>query len=179
MSKPVPNSDDPPFGIESRHDQVGRFAPWRTPLAILLIGGIIAAAFTGWLGGGPDDTKRIETAKAAVEMRYAAVLRSGNWFETEVRITPRVPVKDLVVEIDDSLWRAMSIDTLVPDAESATSLDGSYAYHFGEVKAGEFFTLKFDGQIQPRAFRSLKGNMRIADGESDLAVVPLSLTVLP
>lgn len=179
MTSTDPSPLDPPFGIAPRHDDVGRFAAWRTPLAVLVIVGVIGAAFTGWLGGGTDEKTRLETPMATIEMTHAGILRSGNWFETRVRITPRQALSDLVVGIDDPLWSGMSIDTIVPDAESATALDGVYAYHFGKVEAGQPFVLKFDGQIQPRSFRRLEGNLHVADGESEIATIPLRLTVLP
>lgn len=174
-----PRQPDRPFGMDANHDGPGRLAKWRTPLAILVIAGLIAAAFAGWLGGGPDAESRIVVPRATIELRHAAILRSGNWFETQVRVVPSIDVEDLVIAIDTPLWRAMSIDTLVPDAESATSLDDRFSYHFGKVPAGHPLILKFDGQIQPRAFRQLRGAMRIADGESEIATIPMALTVLP
>ncbi len=179
MTSTDPSPVDPPFGIASRHDDVGRFAVWRTPLAVLVIVGVILAAFTGWLGGGADEKTRFDTPLATIELTHAGILRSGNWFETQVRITPRQALSDLVVGIDDPLWRGMSIDTIVPDAESATALDGVYAYHFGKVEAGQPFVLKFDGQIQPRSFRRLEGSLHVADGQAEIATIPLHLTVLP
>ncbi len=179
MERSRPRQPDRPFGIEAKHGNPGRLAMWRTPLAIFVIAGLIAAAFAGWLGGGSDAERRIVTPRATIELRHAAILRSGNWFETQVRLVPVTDVEDLVIAIDTPLWRAMSIDTLVPDAESAKSLDDRFAYHFGKVRAGHPFTLKFDGQIQPRAFRQLRGAMRIADGENEIATIPMALTVLP
>jgi hypothetical protein len=47
------------------------------------------------------------------------------------------------------------------------------------VKSGETLRIKFDGQIQPRAFRRLRGDITIADDKEDLMAIPVSITVLP
>ncbi|HUD30459.1 MAG TPA: hypothetical protein VMQ93_16445, partial [Novosphingobium sp.] len=112
-------------------------------------------------------------------LEHEPILRSGNWFETQLTVTPARDVKDLVMAVDQPLWRGMSIDTIAPDAESAEGLDGTFSYHFGEVKAGEPLRIKFDGQIQPRALRVLAGDITIADDKTDLIAIPLSITVLP
>lgn len=169
----------PPYGIDPVHCEVSPASRWRTPLAALVFLAVLGSALMGWLGGGSPEVTEYRARDARAVIEYEPILRSGNWFETVVTATPAVDVEDLVVAIDDTLWRGMSIDTLVPDAESAEALDGRYAYHFGKVKAGEAFRLKIDGQIQPRALRTLSGSMEIRDGERPLLAVPVKVTVLP
>ena len=170
---------NPPFGIAPNHTRVSRFARWRTPLATLIFLVVLGSALLGWLGGGGERTLRKETPLADVTMQHEPILRSGNWFETVVRVRPKRNVGDLVVSVSDRLWQGMSIDTQIPDAQSAESTGGRYAFHYGPVGAGEVFILKLDGQIQPRGLRRLTGELVVADGEEPLATVPLTLTVLP
>lgn len=184
MTDPASDSDtrtpaDIPIGLEGCGSRLDAIARWRTPLATVVLGGVLGSAMLGWLGGGSDETVRVETPQAQVSVQRQAILRSGNWFETSVVVRPTRDVADLVISVSNPLWKGMSIDTMMPDAESAESLDGEYAYHFGKVKAGQAFTLKIDGQIQPRALRRLTGAISVADDQTRLASVPLSLTVLP
>lgn len=168
-----------PFGIDPQHCEVPAVARWRTPIAIAVFAIVLGSALVGWLGGGPPLVTEYRTPTVRVTLEYQTVLRSGNWFETVLNITPERDITDLVVAVDQPLWRGMSIDTLAPDAESAEALGGRYAYHFGEVKAGESFRLKFDGQIQPRALRTLSGNIGIADDKRAMLEMPVKVTVLP
>lgn len=168
-----------PFGIDPHHCAVSRFARMRSPLAIVVFVVVLGSAMLGWLGGGANTAKAFVSPRATVAIEYQPILRSGNWFETLLTVTPRADVKDLVIAIDQSLWRGMSIDTLAPDAESAEATGGRYTYHFGTVKAGERFRMKFDGQIQPRALRRLSGDIRVQDGTRPLLAFPLTVTVLP
>lgn len=168
-----------PYGIDPQHCEVPRLARWRSPIAFAVFAAILGAAISGWLGGGAPEVARHRTPDAVATIEYQPILRSGNWFETILDVTPAKAVNDLVVAVDQPLWRGMSIDTMAPDAESAEALDGRYSYHFGKVEAGKSFRVKFDGQIQPRALRTLSGVMRVEDGERTLLTIPMKVTVLP
>jgi hypothetical protein len=174
-----------PYGIDPAHCEVERYARFRTPLAAMVFIIVLGSALLGWLGGGSADVTAYVSPSARVVLEHEPILRSGNWFETVLTVTPARNVKDLVMAVDQPLWRGMSIDTLAPDAESAEGLDGTYSYHFGAVKAGERLRIKFDGQIQPRALRFLKGDITLSDdgvegaAKANLIAIPLSVTVLP
>jgi hypothetical protein len=173
------SSLDPPFGITDNHGRIGGFARWRTPVAVLFFTVVLGSAMLGWLGGGGSRSVREDTPEARVTVRHEPILRSGNWFETMVIVRPRRDVGDLVISVSGELWRGMSIDTQIPDAESAESTGGRYSFHYGALAANEVFRLKLDGQIQPHALRRMAGDIVVADGRMPLASVPLSLTVLP
>lgn len=172
-------SSQTPYGIDALHCEVERYARWRTPVAGAVFTTVLGAALLGWLGGGAPSVKTYVSSSARVDLEYEPVLRSGNWFETVLTITPVRHVKDLVVGVDQPLWRGMSIDTISPDAESAEGLDGAYSYHFGAVDGGQTMRIKFDGQIQPRALRILEGSITFKDGENSLMALPVKVTVLP
>jgi len=174
-----PASSAVPYGISDLHQNVERYARLRTPLAVIVFALVLGSAMLGLLGGTGQKARAFASDAAVLKIEYAPVLRSGNWFEMELTVAPRADVKDLVITVDDPLWEGMSIDTIAPDAESAEALDGTYSYHFGEVKAGERFRLKLDGQIQPRAFRRLRGDIAVLDDKRPLLTAPLAITVLP
>lgn len=177
----MPQTADPPtpFGIADRHLRSGRLARWRPWLILVFLGVPLLAALLGFLGGGGEATVRATSPQADMDVVTPRTLRSGNWFETRVVVTPRADIADLTIAIDQPLWRGMSIDTLVPDADKVEATGGSFAYSFGAVKAGERFVMKVDGQIQPRGLRELKGVVTLRDGDRPLATAPLSIWVLP
>lgn len=181
--QPAPSAPDLPFAIGPQHMIERTLSRWRNMIAALVLGALLLAAMTGMLGGGPSQRVTFAGPGVTGELVYDPIVRSGNWYETEITLRVTGDVKDLTVAIDEPLWSRLSIDTLAPDAESAEALDGRYSYHFGEVKAGERFRLKLDGQIQPGMPRRQSGSIRVLEGATDpereLLAVPLSLTVLP
>lgn len=169
----------PPYGIDPRHFGP-RHGPWLRPaLKLLLIGLPLLAAMFGLLGGGAERVDAASAPQVRMEVVTPGIVRSGNWFETQVRVVPRADMADLTIAFDEDLWRFMSIDTLLPDAESAEFGEGRFTFHFGPVKAGDRFVLKIDGQIQPRWLRRQAGQVAVLDGETELVSAPVTLTVLP
>lgn len=177
------STTDTPYAVGSQHFGRSQLSRWRTPLAVLAMGTVLLLAATGVLGGGPSHVERASAAGVQAEIQYDPIVRSGNWFETQVTVRSAADVKDLTIAVDAPLWRQLSIDTMVPDAESAEAVDGRFAYHFGEVKAGEAFRLKLDGQIQPGLMREQSGIIRVLEGAvepaRELVAVPMRLRVLP
>jgi hypothetical protein len=169
----------PPFGIGREHldPPANRWA--RVTMTFVFIGGPILAALLGLLGGGDETPVTVRTPAASLTVEAPQILRSGNWFETLVTVAPAADVANLTISIDQPLWRGMSIDTAVPDAEKAEALDGTFTYSFGPVKHGQAFVFKLDGQIQPRGMRRLAGTVAARDGDRLLARVPLAIQVLP
>lgn len=167
-----------PFGVRAHYLHPHPPAWVRTLLIAVLIGVPLLAAMLGFLGGR-EATKSARGPEAVLTVTTPDILRSGNWFETQIVVEAKAGISDLAIAIDQPLWRGMSIDTVVPDAEKVEALDGRFTYSFGPVAQGERFLLKLDGQIQPRGLRKLSGKIAVLDGERDLVELPLTIRVLP
>ncbi|VWX54490.1 hypothetical protein [Novosphingobium sp. 9U] len=168
-----------PFAIGPQHLHERSRSRWRNLGVVVLLGGLIATALTGVLGGGASRQQMASGPGVSAQLIFDPIVRSGNWYETTVTVRATAPVKDLTIAVDQPLWSRMSIDTVAPDAESAEALDGEYAYHFGEMKPGETFSLKLDGQIQPGMPRRQTGRIGVRDDKRELTAFPVQLTVLP
>ncbi|HUD31003.1 MAG TPA: hypothetical protein VMQ93_19230, partial [Novosphingobium sp.] len=105
-------SSPAPYGIDAYHCEVERYARFRTPLAALVFVVVLGSAMLGWLGGGAAEVTAYVSPSARVVLEHEPILRSGNWFETQLTVTPARDVKDLVMAVDQPLWRGMSIDTI-------------------------------------------------------------------
>jgi len=174
----APPSTPLPYRIEERHLQARRKS-WRPLLLLVILGIPLLSALLGLLGGGTPRTATASTTAVKLTMETPRVLRSGNWFETQMIVDTTVDVADLTIAIDQALWRRMSVDTLVPDAKEAKSVDSRFVYSFGPVARGERFVFKLDGQIQPYGLRRLEGRVTVRDGERPLASLPVTVLVLP
>lgn len=175
----MPRSGSLPIGLEERHVRPTSPTWIRSALILLLIGGPLALAMFGVLGGGNDRIVTVRTPAANLTIETPHILRSGNWFETRIVVEPLRDTASLSVAIDQPLWRGMSIDTAIPDAEKVEATGGRFTYSFGPVARGEKLVFKLDGQIQPRGFRRVTGTIDAKDGEVTLAELPITLTVLP
>lgn len=169
-----------PDGIEDCHaDPPGRFRMASSLLTLLILGGIVAAGLSGALGGAPNTPVAVANADASLVIDTPLTIRNGEFFETRIRVEARRPIADAVLAIAPSLWRDMTVNTMIPAAAEEKFERGSYAFSYGPLDAGATLLIKIDGQINPPLFAGTSGTIELRDGERPLAAVPLSIRVLP
>lgn len=167
-----------PDGIDPSH-AAPRGRRWRRWIAVAVLGTIMLAALLGAFGGGKVRPVVVENDAARVEVRTPRVLRNGVFFETHVQITARQPIDNAVVAVSRSLWRDMTINTMIPAPAEESSEGDMFRFDYGPLKAGETRDIKIDGQINPPLFAGAEGRIALRDGERALVAVPLAITVLP
>jgi hypothetical protein len=96
-----------------------------------------------------------------------------------ISIDSSEPVGELVIGVDASLWRDMTVNTMIPAAADERSEAGQFLFSFGALEPREAFELKVDLQVNPDALGNNPGAVRILDGERELAIVEMGIGVLP
>lgn len=169
-----------PDGLAPEHFKpTGLFPKGANPLPALGLAALLAVALSGILGGGPESTYAAESEMAALCVEKPAIIRNGEFFETRIAIEARQPIAELKLLIDTSLWRGMSQNSMIPQASDETTEDGRYVYSFGPLDAGKSLLVQFDTQSNPTLLGSTEGSISVADGDTELVTLPLSVKVLP
>lgn len=172
----------PPFpdGIDASHiGPFGRLRAHASPLAVVLLGSLLALAMTGTLGGAPAPRTLIHAPSADLQIKLARPLRSGLFFETHVRVVARRNIAKPVLGVDAALWRDLTINSQVPAASDERFEDGQYRFAYPSMKAGDTLEIKIDGQTNPPLVGRLDGSVDLLDGKTRLAGTHLSIAVLP
>jgi hypothetical protein len=171
--------DRVPDGIEERHHHLPG-ALRRPKLASLVVtGAILLAAMAGLAGGTPNPSHVVDGPAARLEVTTPSILRNGLFYETRIHIVPHRAFDDLVLGVEPSLWRDMTVNSAIPAAEKESFGGGIFRLSFGPAKAGERIELKFDGQINPPLFGGNRGRIALFDGERPVAALSLKTRVLP
>ena len=171
-------ADQYPEGISERHksgDSNPHVIWWRVGLIAL----VLVVALFGLLGGAPAPTTRTTGAAATLAVTTPDRLRNGMLFETRVSAAARRPIEDAVIAIPIAMWRDMTVNSMIPAPAEEEFIGGEFRFHFGPLGAGEALSLKIDGQVNPPRYSGSSGRLRLLDGEVELAVLPLSLKVIP
>ncbi len=169
-----------PTGLSPAHAEGrGGRSGFRRLLPVLLLGLVVALSFSGIFGGTPNATHRAVAPVAELTVNAPRVLRSGEFFEMRFRIAAAAPLADATLAIDESYLHELTVNTMIPAAASEDAADGVLRFSYGPLEAGEAIDIKLDGQVNPRLFLGNEGAVAVADGEAELARVPLKLTVLP
>lgn len=150
-----------------------------SPISILLLGGVLALALAGFAGGQPSPTTAADFGAATLSVRTPAVIRNGEFFETEIRVTAAVPLEDVGIAVSPGLWRDMTINTMIPAAREESFAGGRFRFAYGELTAGGALTVKIDGQINPPLFAGNEGDIALYDGDRLIGRTRLRIKVLP
>lgn len=175
MSRNAP-SPSYPDGITAAAERRGANLNW---LSLAVLGAVMLAALLGAFGGGKARPVVAETAAARLEIATPRVIRNGEFFETRIRVTAQQPLGDAALVVPVSLWRDMTINTMLPAPGGEKADKGAFRFSYGALKPGEVLDIKIDGQINPPLFAGTHGVVELHDGERPLAAIPIEIRVLP
>ena len=170
-----------PDGIDSGHAEGRKFGGrgQRRWIALTLLSLLMLAALFGAFGGGRVRPMVAERPEVRLEISTPRVIRNGEFFEMRVQVTARRSVKKAVLAVSTSLWRDMTINTMIPAVSEEKVERGAFRFDYGALEAGETLVIKIDGQINPPLFLGTSGRVAVLDGARELAGAPLEITVLP
>lgn len=169
----------PPDGVLEEQTRSRLWDRHASPAAILLLGGILAFAFAGLAGGQPSPTIHGEFGTARLSVKTPTILRNGEFFESQIEIAPDIPLADAQLGIGSSLWRDITINSMIPAASEERFEQGEYRFSYGAIGANETLSVKIDGQINPPLFAGTAGDIALYDGDRFVGRLKLEIRVLP
>ena len=150
-----------------------------SPISILLLGSLLLAAVLGFTGGQPSPPRTADFGDARLTVKTPAIIRNGEFFETDVTLTADAPLDDAVIAVTPSLWHDMTVNTMIPAPAEESFEDGYFHFSYGPLDAGERLQVKIDGQINPPLFAGTRGEIAVFDGDRPIGAMPLRIKVLP
>lgn len=165
-----------PDGIADRHAKPRPNVNW---LSLAVLSALMLAALLGAFGGGKSRPVVVQAAAATLEIATPRRIRNGEFFEMRVRIEAKQPIAKAVLVVPASLWRDMTINTMIPAPSEEKAQGGAFRFDYGALKPGDVLDIKIDGQINPPLFAGTNGTVALADGDRTLASIPLDIKVLP
>ena len=150
-----------------------------SPISILVLGAILLAAGLGLTGGQPSSPRTAQFGEAELTIKTPATIRNGEFFETDITIVASAPLGDVTIAVSPSLWRDMTINTMIPAPSEEKFEQGQFRFVYGPLDAGESLRVKIDGQINPPLFAGTSGEIGLIDGHRRIGSMPLQIRVLP
>lgn len=168
-----------PDGIEDRHARPKRFHAYANLVSLLVLGALMVTAMTGWLAGGRTTPRRVAGPAAKMIAAIPDRLRNGEFFEMRLTIQATQPIADATIAVPATLWRDMTINSMIPAASEEAFKDGAFRFRYGRLKAGDTLALKIDGQINPPLTIGTRGTIALYDGDTRVAALPVHIRILP
>lgn len=166
-----------PDGID-RHN-LDEVRPGWNWLSLLVLSAVMLAALLGVFGGGKTRPLVATGAAAQLTVTTPRTIRNGEFFEMRVRIAAKQPIGKAVLVVPATLWRDMTVNTMIPAAAEEKAEGGRFQFHYGAMQAGDVLDVKIDGQINPPLFAGTAGAIELADDRRTIVAVPLTIRVLP
>lgn len=167
-----------PDGIKDDHVRARWWHSHANPFAVLLLGSIVLLAFSGALGGQPNPAHSVTAPSVRLSFAAPAIARSGMFFEMRVAVDASRRVDNLVLAVSPTYWRELTVNTMIPAADESFGA-GGYRFAFGPMAPGGRLQVKVDGQINPALVGGTAGTIRLFDGETELASLPVAMKVRP
>jgi hypothetical protein len=168
----------PPDGIGEEHARpLGGWRHHASPLALVVLGAVIALGMAGLLGR--EDQWRAEANGVTLAVHSSEIIRNGEFFEMRISVEAARPLSQLVIGVDEGLWEDMTVNTMIPGPADETSVDGEFRFAFAELEAHQTFLLKVDLQVNPDIVAGNQGAVTVYDEEELLATTDVDITVLP
>jgi hypothetical protein len=167
-----------PDGIGEPHAKPMR--SWRqhaSPLSVVPFAAIVLLALLGWLGH--ERTWHARTSGVELDVHSPEVIRNGEFLEMRIAVRSDQPVDELVIGIEEALWRDLTVNTMIPAASEEAATDGEMRFTFAALPAGRQFLFKVDLQVNPDILLGNEGAVTVYDGESELVAAHITMVVLP
>jgi len=169
-----------PDGLGKQHvEQAKGVERHASTLSLGVLGCFLAIAMTGTLGGGFNSHLEITNDRVALAYEGPTRLRNGMFFESHVLVTALQPIEKLEISLEPTLIHDLTMNSMVPAAAEETFKDGTFRFSFDKMAAGDNFDVKFDFQINPSLFAGNHGHITVYDGDTELATIPIDITVWP
>ena len=170
-------SDQRPDGINALHARTLGRKGHANPLGLILLGAVMLTAVLGVAGYEVDRSASADDV--TLSWHAPERIRNGEFLEMRITIQVTRQIDQLVLGVDEKLWRDFTINTLIPTPAEELSMNGEFRFEFGAMEAGQSRVVKIDGQINPDAMGINSGMLRAYDGEQLLVEMPVRFEVLP
>jgi hypothetical protein len=152
------------------------------PLArrgLLVVLGVIAVlALLDSFGQHPS-TSRAQSGFATLEVQSPHTLRGGLIFQTRITVHARTAMAHPTLVLQRGWFESMSVNSMVPDPVSQTTVDGDVHLTFAKLAAGQTSTFWIYFQVNPTNVGRRSENVILEGAPGQRLAVHRTVTVLP
>jgi hypothetical protein len=172
---------DVPVGIDrARHHELsgrGRHVWWRRA-ALVVIAAVPVLALLDVFGQHASPVA-YQAPAASLQVDSPVHLRGGLSFTTDIVITPRRPLKDARLYLDNGWFQATAFNGAVPEPSDESAQGRWQVWDFGAIPAGTPFHIWISWQANATNLGRHSQDVQLYDGGTRLMTVQRTVTVFP
>jgi hypothetical protein len=165
--------------IDRRGDTPGvvRGMWWRRAILSVALAVPVLALFNVF--GQQPTTTRADSGPATVALSAPRTVRGGLLFQSKLTISATAAIDQPRLVLGDGWLEGMQVNTIEPGADSEGSQDGHLRLAYGRIEAGERLVIWVESQVDPTNVGERDYGVTLQDGDTPIAHVDRSITVLP
>jgi hypothetical protein len=173
-------ADVPDQLVLRRHrDLQGRErTPWTRRALLGLLTLFLALGAVNLFGQRPF-TSKATTAAATLEVYAPTRLRAGVFWMARFHVRARREIEQATLVLDPGWLEQMHLNTIEPAPIGEASRDGRIALDFGRVPPGQSLLVFMQFQVNPTNVGRHSHDVELHDGETLLAAIDRTVTILP
>jgi hypothetical protein len=129
--------------------------------------------------GQQPTTTRADSVRATMRLSAPAAVRGGLLFQSKLTIDARQAIDQPRIVLGDGWLEQMQLNTVEPSPQSEGSQGGHVRFAYGKIAAGERLVIWFESQVDPTNVGGADYGVTLQDGDTPIARVDRSITVLP
>jgi hypothetical protein len=170
-----------PSGLSyDRHVSLaGRGAHPLARRAMLAVLGVVAVLAVLDVFGQHPSTSRAAAGFATLEVQSPSVLRGGLIFQTRVTVHARTAIAHPTIVLQRGWFESMSVNSMVPDPVSQSSVGGTVRLTFPRLAAGRTSTFWIYFQVNPTNVGRRSEDVLLEGGPGQRLAIHRTIAVLP
>jgi len=145
----------------------------------IILGGVLAIAMTGSLGGSPDHPRSRTGTSGTITLSAPTTLRNGEIFEISADLSAPRNIDQPVFAMSAELLRHLTFNTMTPEPTGQAYADGMVEFQFEPLAAQEVLHFRMSGQSNPTLRGGNQGIVQFRNAERELVTMPLRIRILP
>jgi hypothetical protein len=172
---------DIPDGIVlKRHRDLGgrNRHVWVRRVLLGLVAAVCAAGVANVFGQVPS-TSRAATPAAVLSVYAPSRVRAGLLYTARFHVTAKTDLRKPALVLDPGWFEGMQVNSIVPQAVSQGSRNGSAVYELGHIAKGNSYIMWIQFQANPTNVGHRSQSVELDDGSHELFTIRRSITVFP
>jgi hypothetical protein len=154
------------------------YEPWVRRVALSLLALLPLLALANEFGQQPSTT-RADGPAASISLSSPTTVRGGLLFQAAFHIDAKRQIEKPVLHLAEGWLQNLSLNTLEPSPVDETWKDGGLELTFAALPAGQELEVFLQYQVNPTAVGRQSQDVRLLDGETVVAEIDRTLTVIP
>jgi hypothetical protein len=151
---------------------------WYRRVLMALVCVVPVLALLNVFGQAPSDFTKTGAA-GQLHVNVPDRVRGGLMYQARFDVTATTDIKEPQLVLGPGWWEQMTENSMNPEPTASSTSNGRVTLSYGRLNAGQKLTVWIQFQVNPAEVGHREANVLLTDGDTPIAQINRSITVLP